>query len=552
MVKIYLHFGEAIRPEALPLDPSAPFEDPLIEYTGKFSIWMRQRPRYHPLFGSGKEQQSDVGFVGFDFRPSAMADPDVLQKASQFVWQHRHEVPNPALIKAWMADEIDIDGKPKDGIELGLPTSIFNGFVDWDRFHQYVLDQKRANKDNIALAEDLLAQHKSGGWILPETIVQNCERFQASLETMPDMRQVLAHDYVDFVMPQIDSEHRPEINLKKSVTRKKISKRQLARLEEIVIYLLPPALRIGLTGKLVDEQTHYLARAAKWLCPARDPVWKKPWTDGLDLLALMVMDRQSPLELTLVRQVSNYIHTHIDDVPDFDLMHKQAASDKPSAILKQKPVTPVDTEAQEEKNKLLMRRLILNPDIKNFPGSDVPKDLILTRMGILTADTIIDEERLIKFEALTDDAYKRRNDPEFWLMNQLDMTVMLMNDIIDLDGNVIGKELEVTPFLRMELRHGPERKLWNKIAGLWLYPRVQKPLPDTLTKHEAETLQMICYWLSRKEPRRPRPFFWMIQDMVWDQFRGSPPLSGDRMRQLAIYIHEHRDDPPDFEVLKLV
>jgi len=542
MVKIYCHFGEAIRPEELPCDPAAPFEDPLIQYTTKFSIWARRRPRYHPLFASEKEQQKDVGFIGFDFRPAAMTDSDVLAKASKFVWQHRHEVPNPTLLKAWMADEVDIEGKPNDGVVLDMPTSIFNSFVDWDRFHQYILDQKRASKDNIEISKDLLAQHKNGTWVLPEVIIQTCERFQT---------KVLAHDYVDFATPQVDEEHRPEINLKKSVTRKKISKRQLARLEDIVIYLLLPALRIGLTGKLVDKQTHYLARAAKWLRPASDPVWKKPWTDGLDLLALMVMDRKNSLELDFVRQVSNFVHAHIDDAPDFDRMQKQTASSKPSAILKQKTVTPADTELQEEKNTNLMRRLILNPDIKNFPGSDVPKDLILTRMGILTADTVIDEERLIKFEALIDKAYKRRNDPDFWVMNQLDMTVMLMNDIIDLDGNIIGEELEVTPFLRMELRHGAERKLWNKVAGLWLYPHAKKPLPDILTKHEAETLQIICYWLDKK-PRSPRPFFWAIQDMVWGQFNGDPTLVGDRMRELAIYIHEHRNDPPNCDVLKLV
>jgi len=89
------------------------------------------------------------------------------------------------------------------------------------------------------------------------------------------------------------------------------------------------------------------------------------------------------------------------------------------------------------------------------------------------------------------------------------------------------------------------------VHAVWLYPHAKKPLPDILTKYEAETLQIICHWLD-KNPRRPRPFFWAIQDMVWDQFRGSPPLAGDRMRQLAIYINEHRDDPPDFEALKRV
>ena len=178
----------------------------------------------------------------------------------------------------------------------------------------------------------------------------------------------------------------------------------------------------------------------------------------------------------------------------------------------------------------------------------MPKDLILTRMGILTADTIIDENCLEKLEAISEASFARKDDPEFWLMAHLDITMMLMNDEIDLDGNFLANELNVESFLRHELRKGAERKLWNKIAGIWLYPNEQKLLPEVLTKYEAESLQIICQWLSKK-PRKPRPFFWFLQDMVWDQFRGSPSLNGQRMRQLALYIHKHRNDPPNFEAL---
>ena len=236
-----------------------------------------------------------------------------------------------------MDDQIDIEGNPVNDSVIEETSSIFSDYAGWDRFHQYMLDQKRASKDNNALAEDLLAQHNSGKWLLPDTVIGNCERFQLSLQTMPDMRQVLAHDYVDFALPQIDDEHRPEINLKKAVTRKKISKRQLARLEDVVVHLLPPSMRIGLTRRLAEKQTHYLARAAKWLRPATDSVWKKPWTDGLDLLALMVMDRQNPLELDFVRQVSDYIHSHIDDAPNHQLLLDVSKAASSSPELKPKP-----------------------------------------------------------------------------------------------------------------------------------------------------------------------------------------------------------------------
>lgn len=547
MMDIYHHFSEAIRPDDMPLPSNDVFGDPVIEYTAKFSIWTRRKPRYHPLFGVEAESLKDVAFFGFDFRPQAKTDATILKKASRFIWHHKDDIPQPALLKAWMEDRIDIDGNSLDGTVIHKINSIFPNYEAWNRFHQYILDQKRAELDNIAVADDLLAQHKSGKWVLPNTVIQNCERFQLSLETMPDMRQVLAHDYVDFALPQIDNEYRPEINLKKAVSRKKISKRQLAKLEEIVIYLLPPAMRIGLTGKLAERQIHCLARAAKWLRPTTGAVWKKPWTDGLDLLALMVMDRNNPLELDFVRQVATYIHLHIDDVPNYQrvLEMSKTASSAPEL----KPKTQKKQETSTDQG--MFRRILLNPDIKTFPGTDTPKDLVLTRMGILTADTLIDEGRLAAFEKLSDETYARRNDPNFWLMNQLDITVMLMNDVIDLEGHFIADSFEVTPFLRSELRHGAERDLWNKIAGLWLYPNAQKLLPETLTKYEAETLQIICQWLSSK-PRRPRPFFWVIQDMVWDQFKESPSLNEQRIRDLALYIHQHRNDPPDFEALAAI
>jgi len=416
MMDIYGHFSAAIRPDDMPAPTNDLFGDPVITYTAKFSIWTRRKPRYHPLFGAEAENLKDVEFFGIDFRPQAKTDAAILRKASRFIWHHKDQVPQPALLKAWMEDRIDIEGKPVNGSVIEETSSIFSDYADWNSFHQYMLDQKRAGKDNIVLAEDLLAQHNSGKWLLPNTVIENCERFQLSLQTMPDMRQVLAHDYVDFALPQIDDEHRPEINLKKAVTRKKISKRQLARLEDVVVYLLPSSLRIGLTRRLAEKQTHYLARAAKWLRPATDAVWKKPWTDGLDLLALMIMDRQNPLALDFVRQVSEYIHSHIDDAPDHQLLLEVSKAGTSSPELKPKP----QQKPENSNDKGLFRRILLNPDIRTFPGTDTPKDLVLARMGILTADTIIDEARLEKFEAISDQTYALKDDPKFWLMNQLD------------------------------------------------------------------------------------------------------------------------------------
>lgn len=196
----------------------------------------------------------------------------------------------------------------------------------------------------------------------------------------------------------------------------------------------------------------------------------------------------------------------------------------------------------------LTRAFILDPNIKHFPHNNAPKDLILTRMGIMNLDKIIDETRLEKFETITAATYDRKDDPDFWLMAQLDITVMLMNDVIDVAGNFLSDELEMSPFLRSELRHSKGRQTLDKLLGIWLYPNADKPLPDILTKTEAELLQIICHWLDNN-PRRPRPFFWALQDMAMQILKKGVVIEEGRIRALARYIHIHRNDPPDFEKL---
>jgi len=101
------------------------FGDPVIAYTAKFSIWTRRKPRYHPLFGTQSENLKDVEFFGIDFRPQAKTDVEILQKASRFIWHHKDKVPQPALLKAWMEDQVDIDGNSLDENSTEKLISIF-------------------------------------------------------------------------------------------------------------------------------------------------------------------------------------------------------------------------------------------------------------------------------------------------------------------------------------------------------------------------------------------------------------------------------------------
>ena len=538
MVAVYKHFSTAIRPPDLPAPAPGVLEDPAVKYMTTFSFWARQLPRYHPAFNDPATIQADVEFVGFNFWPPAMEDPKLLRKASKYVWYHRTEVPSPHKLKAWMADQIDLEDQPLTDEPSSFPTSIFQDFETWNRYHQFILDQKRSGRDNFDIVAALTEENKSGRLDLPPVILDNCEYFLAMAATATDLKDVHANQYVDLAKPQIDETARPDISLKKSVGRKKISKRQLAELEDIVVYLLPASLRVGLKGKLLPSQLEYLAKAAKWLRPRDHAIWQKQWTDGLDILALMVMDRDDPLMADAVKPIARSIEAQIDDIPEPDLLeHKQ--------VLELRPAKPRSPDPDRE--RIQFRQILLVPNIKTIPGSDEPKDIVLARMGILRPDGI-DEDRLQKMEEVFDATYARRDDPNFWLMNRLHMTCLLMDQAIDLDGNILADQLEVTPLLRKELREGPERVLWNQIAGLWLYPEQKKNLPEYVSKYEAEMLQTVCAWLDN-DPRRPRPFFWRIQDMTYDQFRGSPPFNGDRMRQLARFIHAHRDDPPDFERL---
>ncbi|MEM7662779.1 MAG: hypothetical protein AAF292_11055 [Pseudomonadota bacterium] len=553
MMKVYKHFSEAVRPPEMLKSNTELSDTPFTDFMPVFFGWLRQTPRYHPLFNERAGHVVDIDYIGFDYRMEAMTSPDILGKASKFAWHHRAKVPQPELMKAWLDDKVDLDGTPKPGVSLDVPKPVFKDFTSWNRYQQFMLDQKRDGKTYIEQAETLLSQHKAG-WDLPAQVIDNCERFLTTVEHQPSMKDTLAVDYVDFALPSKAGEvARPEINLKKSIQRKKISKKQLACLEDVVVYLLPPALRIGLTRKLSERQLHFLVRAAKWLRHADDPVWKKPWTDGLDLLALMVMDRDQPLSVDMIRQVAEFIQAHIDEPPDHARLMSETSDADLTEELPSAQAQPPKKAADAPPDSDVLRRLILNPDIKHFPGSDTPKDLILSRMGILTpgSKTGIDMDRLDKWIAISDETYARRDDPSFWLMSHLENSIMLMNDIIDLDGNFIAEDIEVTPFLRKELKDGPGRKLWDKVAGVWLYPGQQKGAPEVLTKWEAETLQLVCYWLS-SVPRSPRPFFWFIQDMTWGQLNGDKPIVGDRMRQLAQYIHDHRNEPPDFEKLKKI
>lgn len=197
-----------------------------------------------------------------------------------------------------------------------------------------------------------------------------------------------------------------------------------------------------------------------------------------------------------------------------------------------------------------LRRFICDPAITTFPCTDIPKELVLARMGIITPGAIdgLDKVRLEKLIQTTEELHARRNDPDYWMIPQLDTMVLLVNDVIDVDGNFLSDEIEVEPLLRKDLRSGDERQLWDDVAGWWLYPNSQKPCPAILTKPEAEFLQIACHWID-PNPRRPRPFFWAIQDMVWDVFKGSPPLVEKRIRQLARHIHEHRTEEPDHTAL---
>lgn len=198
----------------------------------------------------------------------------------------------------------------------------------------------------------------------------------------------------------------------------------------------------------------------------------------------------------------------------------------------------------------LLRRIICDPAIITFPGTDIPKELVLTRMGIITPGAIdgIDLARLDKLIQTTEQLHTRCKDPDHWLIPQLDTLVLLVNDVIDLRGRFLSDEIEVEPLLRKGLRRGNGRQFWDEVAGWWLYPNSQKPCPTILARREADFLQIACHWID-PNLRRPRPFFWAIQDMVWDAFKGSPPLVEKRIRQLARYVHEHRDDDVDHTAL---
>lgn len=154
----------------------------------------------------------------------------------------------------------------------------------------------------------------------------------------------------------------------------------------------------------------------------------------------------------------------------------------------------------------MFRRMILDPNTTTIPGTDYPKDLILKRLGIQTINTQIDEARLARFFTVVDGMIKRDTDPDYWLPNNIDLTVMLCDEMIDLDGHLLADNFEVTPFLDKSLRHSGKRQLFDRIAGIWLYPNQEKPLPDIITRAEAEFLQTVCYWLVKNLPR-PRGFF---------------------------------------------
>lgn len=196
----------------------------------------------------------------------------------------------------------------------------------------------------------------------------------------------------------------------------------------------------------------------------------------------------------------------------------------------------------------MFRQMILDPDVTTMPGTTYSKDLIIKRLGIQTMDKQIDEVRLQKFFAVVDSMIKRDDDPDYWLPNHLDITIMLCDEMIDLDGNLLIDEFEVTPFLDKSLRHGGKRKLFDRLAGIWLYPNQDKALPDIITRSEAEHLQTVCHWLV-KNPPRPRGFFWEIQRMAHSQAKGRFSFDIDRLRQIARFIHEHRDMEPNFDLL---
>lgn len=196
----------------------------------------------------------------------------------------------------------------------------------------------------------------------------------------------------------------------------------------------------------------------------------------------------------------------------------------------------------------MFRRMILDPGTTTIPGTNYPKAIILKRLGIQTINTQIDEKRLAQFFAVVDGMIKRDTDPDYWLPNDLDTTVMLCDEVIDFDGNLLVDNFEVTPFLDKSLRHGGKRQLFDKIAGIWLYPNQEKPLPDIITRAEAEFLQTVCYWLV-KNPPRPRGFYWEIQRMAHSQAKGRVTFDTDRLRQIARFIYNHRDMTPNYDLL---